>query len=103
MKNELNKKKTVISVDALPAAEPGWYQVVLHNDDFTPMEFVMKTLEIIFFMTRARAAEVMLEAHQQGNAACGVYTKEVAESRLEEVGKLARTNGYPLLCSMEAA
>lgn len=103
MKNDLNNKKTVISVDELPAEEPGFYQVVLHNDEFTPMEFVMKMLEKIFFMTRVRAAEVMLEAHQQGIAACGAYTKEVAESRLEEVEKLARANGYPLLCSMEAA
>ncbi|HTM63497.1 MAG TPA: ATP-dependent Clp protease adapter ClpS [Gammaproteobacteria bacterium] len=83
--------------------EPGLYQIVLHNDDFTTMEFVMEILEKIFFMDRRKAAEVMMEAHQGGKAVCGVFTKDIAESKIEQVSELAKKEEHPLFCSMEAA
>lgn len=83
--------------------EPSLYQIFVHNDDFTPMEFVVDLLERLFYMTRRRAAEVMLEAHVQGRAGCGFYTRDVAESKIAQVTDHARTNEFPLICSMEAA
>jgi len=104
MKDHLHKQYTGYQVaKAVGEQEPGWYQIVLHNDDFTPMEFVMGILEKIFFMQRIQAADVMLAAHQQGRSACGFFTKDIAESKIEEVLKLARNSEYPLVCSMEAA
>lgn len=104
MKDHLHKQYTGSQVtNAVTEQEPGLYQIVLHNDDFTPMEFVMGILEKIFFMERSQAAEIMLAAHQQGRAACGVFTKDIAASKIEEVLKLARNSEHPLVCSMEAA
>jgi ATP-dependent Clp protease adaptor protein ClpS len=104
MKDHLYKQYTGFqATKAVAEQEPRLYQIVLHNDDFTPMEFVMGILEKIFFMDRAEAAEVMLAAHQQGRSACGFFTKDIAESKIEEITKLARNSEYPLVCSMEAA
>jgi ATP-dependent Clp protease adaptor protein ClpS len=81
--------------------EPSLYFVMLHNDDFTPMDFVLQSLEMFFYMDVDTAKAVMLEAHTKGKARCGVYTKEVAESKIAEIINYARTNNYPLVCSME--
>ncbi len=81
---------------------PKLYQVVMHNDDFTPMEFVVHTLERFFNMTKAKAAEVMFEAHRQGKVACGRYTRDVAESKVGQVIDYATSHEHPLICSMEA-
>lgn len=80
---------------------PPMYQVVLLNDDFTPMEFVVALLEQVFRMPRARAIQVMLEVHQKGRAVCGVFTREVAETKVSQVLTLARDNDHPLLCVAE--
>jgi ATP-dependent Clp protease adaptor protein ClpS len=104
MKDHLHKQYTGYQVaKAVGEQEPRLYQIVLHNDDFTPMEFVMGILEKIFFMERSQAADVMLAAHQQGRTACGIFTKDIAESKIEEVLKLARNSEHPLVCSMETA
>lgn len=103
MRNELYKQNTGYLVDKKYEERPGLYQIVLHNDDFTPMEFVMGILEKYLFMDRRQAADIMLEAHQQGKAACGLFTKDIAESKLEQITDSARLREYPLVCSMEAA
>jgi ATP-dependent Clp protease adaptor protein ClpS len=80
---------------------PPMYQVVLLNDDFTPMEFVVAILERVFRMPHARAMQVMLDVHQKGRAICGVYTREVAETKVSLVIELARDNDHPLQCVAE--
>lgn len=82
---------------------PALYQVFLHNDDFTPMEFVMGILEKLFFMDRRKAAEVMLEAHTSGRALCGIFSKDFAEAKVFQVIEYARKHEQPLSCSTEAA
>lgn len=77
------------------------YQVVLINDDFTPMEFVVHVLEKFFRMDRAKATRVMLHVHTQGKGLCGVYVREIAETKVAQVNEYSRTNQHPLLCTME--
>lgn len=96
MRNELYKQNTGYLAN-------NFYQIVIHNDDFTPMEFVMGILEKFLFMDRRQAAVVMMEAHQYGKAGCGLFTKDVAESKLEQILDSARESEHPLVCSMEAA
>ncbi|QBB70523.1 ATP-dependent Clp protease adapter ClpS [Pseudolysobacter antarcticus] len=82
---------------------PPLYQVVLMNDDFTPMDFVITVLESIFGMNRERATQVMLHVHTRGKGICGVYTREVAETKVTQVNEFSRAHQHPLLCNMEKA
>ena len=82
---------------------PPLYQVVLLNDDFTPMDFVVEVLQVFFTMNREKATQVMLHVHTRGKGVCGVYTREVAESKVTQVNEFSRTHQHPLLCSMEKA
>jgi len=81
--------------------EPPLYKVLLHNDDYTSMEFVVLLLEKIFSKTTPEATRIMLNVHQQGIGVAGVYHKEVAETKVAIVHDLAQKNEYPLRCSME--
>lgn len=81
--------------------EPSMYQVIMHNDDFTPMEFVVAVLELYFGMERTKATQVMYEVHVSGKAICGIYSKDVAETKVEQVIEYARMHEHPLLCSVE--
>ncbi len=81
--------------------EPPLYKVLLHNDDYTTMEFVILILEKVFLKTTAEATRVMLNVHNQGVGIAGVYTREVAETKVAIVLDLARKNEYPLLSTME--
>ena len=80
---------------------PPLYRVVLLNDDFTPMEFVVEILESIFGMERTRATQVMLEVHTKGKGICGVYNYEIAETKVAQVMSIAEQQQHPLLCTME--
>ncbi len=80
---------------------PPLYRVLLINDDFTPMEFVVDILETIFGMERTRATQVMLEVHTKGKGVCGVYSYEIAETKVAQVMGLAQQHQHPLLCTME--
>ena len=82
---------------------PPLYQVLLLNDDYTPMEFVVDVLEKIFGMDRVKATRVMLEVHTKGKGVCGVYTFEIAETKVAQVTAYARQHQHPLLCTMEEA
>ncbi|MBR9912346.1 MAG: ATP-dependent Clp protease adapter ClpS [Gammaproteobacteria bacterium] len=82
---------------------PSMYKVVLLNDDYTPMEFVVETLEIFFGMNREQATQVMLIVHTKGKAVCGLFTRDIAETKAAQVNQYARENQHPLLCEIEAA
>ena len=83
--------------------EPQLYKVVLLNDDYTPMEFVVKLLEKLFGMDREKATRVMLHIHTQGKGVCGVFTFEIAETKVAQVNEYARQNEHPLKCTLERA
>lgn len=80
---------------------PPLFQVVLLNDDYTPMDFVVVILETFFGMNRERATQVMLHVHTRGKGVCGVYTREVAETKVTQVNEFSRAHQHPLLCTME--
>ncbi|MCQ8876601.1 ATP-dependent Clp protease adapter ClpS [Pseudoalteromonas shioyasakiensis] len=80
---------------------PRKYKVILNNDDYTPMDFVIEVLMTFFNMDSDRATDVMLQVHQNGRAICGVYTADVAQTKVEQVNRYARDNEHPLLCSCE--
>ncbi len=82
---------------------PPMYKVVLLNDDFTPMDFVVLILERFFGMDRERATRVMLQVHTQGKGVCGIYSREIAETKVAQVNDYARAHEHPLLCTMEKA
>jgi len=77
------------------------YQVLLLNDDYTPMEFVVQVLESFFGMNREKATQVMLHVHTRGKGVCGVFSRDVAETKVNQVNAFARTHQHPLLCVME--
>ena len=80
---------------------PPLYKVLLLNDDFTPMEFVVHVLERFFSLTNAQAIEIMLTVHKKGVALVGVYSHEIAETKVNQVMDLARQHQHPLQCTME--
>ncbi len=80
---------------------PPLYKVMLLNDDFTPMEFVVYVLERLFSMTHAQAIEIMLTVHRKGVAVVGVFSHEIAETKVGQVMELARRQQHPLQCTME--
>lgn len=81
---------------------PSLYQVVILNDDFTPMDIVVTILQGFFGMNRERATYVMLQVHYTGKGICGIYTREIAETKVAQVNAFARSQEVPLLCDMEA-
>jgi ATP-dependent Clp protease adaptor protein ClpS len=81
--------------------KPPLYKVLLHNDDYTTMEFVVFILESVFHKSETDAFRIMMAVHQQGVGVAGVYTYEIAEAKVEKVHSLARASEYPLLCTME--
>lgn len=84
-------------------ARPPLYSVMLLNDDYTPMDFVVEVLVRLFAMDIEKATQVMLHVHTRGRGVCGLYTREVAESKVAQVNEYARLNLHPLLCTMEKA
>ncbi len=82
---------------------PPMYQVLLLNDDFTPMDFVVEVLGKFFSMPEEQATQIMLAVHTQGKAICGVYSKDVAETKAQQVNEYSRESQHPLLCKTEKA
>jgi ATP-dependent Clp protease adaptor protein ClpS len=80
---------------------PRMYRVVLHNDDYTPMDFVVRLLETVFHRTESEATRIMLHVHNHGQGVAGIYTHEIAETKVAQVHLLARRNDHPLMASME--
>ncbi len=81
--------------------KPSMYKVLLLNDDFTPMDFVIHVLERFFSKDRQEATEIMLQVHRKGVGVCGVYTYEIAETKATQVMDFARKNEHPLQCTVE--
>jgi len=84
-------------------ARPPLWKVVLLNDDYTPMEFVVEVLQVFFKLDREQATVVMLHVHRKGKGVCGVFTREIAETKVAQVTQFARESRHPLLCEMEEA
>lgn len=82
---------------------PPMYKVLLLNDDYTPMDFVIHILEGIFGLNHERATQIMLHVHTRGVGVCGVFTRDIAETKVALVNQFARKNQHPLLCTMEKA
>jgi len=81
--------------------EPKQFKVIMHNDDYTTMDFVVRVLMQVFRKSQEQATQIMLRIHNTGKAVCGVYTEEVAETKVTMVKTMAKNEGYPLKCSME--
>ncbi|MGH8362801.1 MAG: ATP-dependent Clp protease adapter ClpS [Gammaproteobacteria bacterium] len=81
--------------------KPPLYKVVLLNDDYTPMEFVVEVLQTFFRMDRSRATQIMLHVHTRGKGVCGVFTHEIAETKAAQVNDYSREHQHPLLCTLE--
>ena len=84
-------------------APPPMYKVVILNDDYTPMDFVVEILESFFNMNREQATRIMLTIHTQGQATCGIFTRDVAETKAAQVVDYAQQNQHPLLCQVQQA
>jgi ATP-dependent Clp protease adaptor protein ClpS len=82
---------------------PPLYKVILLNDDYTPMEFVIHILESFFGLGREKATQIMLEVHTRGAGVCGVFSRDVAETKVAQVNDCSRENQHPLKCTMEEA
>ncbi|MGA9852290.1 MAG: ATP-dependent Clp protease adapter ClpS [Gammaproteobacteria bacterium] len=82
---------------------PPLYKVVLLNDDYTPMEFVVEVLQTFFRMDRTQATQIMLHVHTSGKGVCGVFTYEIAETKAAQVNDYSRKHQHPLLCTLEEA
>jgi ATP-dependent Clp protease adaptor protein ClpS len=82
---------------------PPLFKVLLLNDDYTPMEFVVQVLETFFAMGRDKATQIMLHVHTRGVGVCGVYTRDIAETKVTQVNDYSRTHQHPLMCTMEEA
>lgn len=91
----------VVEKEAARTAPPPMYQVVLLNDDYTPMEFVVKVLQKFFRKNQEEATQIMLQVHHEGRGVCGVYPRDVAATRISQVAQYARERQHPLQCVME--
>ncbi len=83
--------------------KPPLYKVIILNDDYTPMEFVVQILETFFSKNREQATRIMLKVHTNGKGVCGIYTREIAESKVSQVNQFSRESRHPLLCDLEEA
>jgi ATP-dependent Clp protease adaptor protein ClpS len=102
--DKVQKGDDLVLKEARPTIKrPPLYKVVLINDDYTPMEFVVHVLENFFKMNREKATRIMLQVHTHGKGVCGVFTRDIAETKVYQVNEYSRANEHPLLCAMEEA
>jgi ATP-dependent Clp protease adaptor protein ClpS len=100
MRNQ-EQRGTVLEPEKAKVKPPPLYKVMLLNDDYTPMDFVVVVLQTVFAMSREKATQVMLQVHREGMGVCGTYTREVASAKVEQVINIARKHQHPLQCTME--
>jgi len=100
MRNQ-EQRGTVLEAEKAKVKPPPLYKVMLLNDDYTPMDFVVVVLQTVFAMSREKATHVMLQVHREGMGVCGTYTREVASAKVEQVIDIARKHQHPLQCTME--
>lgn len=91
----------VLEVEKAKVKPPPLYKVLLLNDDYTPMDFVVVVLQTVFALSREKATQVMLQVHREGMGVCGTYTREVAAAKVDQVIDIARKYQHPLQCTME--
>src|SRR3982750_1356083 len=99
--DDLDNDNGVITEKKTNLKKPSMYKVLLHNDDYTTMEFVVLVLRVIFLKSDIQAQKIMMAVHQAGIGVAGVYTYEVAEAKANKVVELAQENSFPLLCTFE--
>ncbi len=92
---------TVLETKKAKVKPPPLFKVILLNDDYTPMEFVVVVIQTFFGLTREQATQVMLKVHREGMGVCGVYPKDIATTKVEQVAAYARKHQHPLQCVME--
>ena len=100
-KLEYDNLSEVVDENRERLEEPPHYRVLIHNDHYTSMEFVVEILEQVFHHNRATAEQIMLMVHRQGIGCCGEYDREIAESKVVTVSRRASEHGFPLRCTME--
>ena len=100
--NNTRREGSVLTRDDIEVKEPRLYKVLMHNDDYTTMEFVISILETVFNKSTADATQIMLNVHHKGVGVAGIYTREICETKIAVVHQLAKKNEFPLRCSMEA-
>ncbi len=96
-----NRDSVLLEAQKSRVKPPPLYKVMLLNDDYTPMDFVVAVLQTFFSMTREQATQVMLKVHREGMGVCGVYPKDVAATKVEQVVAFSRKHQHPLQCVME--
>lgn len=94
-------KESLLTDPDVNFKEPVFYLIILYNDDYTTMDFVIEILEQVFNKTPSEATQIMLKVHRQGKGICGRYPAEIAETKVMLVNKRAKESGFPLKCSME--
>lgn len=100
-KEKTGYREEILVKDRHEIREPPMYKVLLHNDDYTSMEFVVMILETIFHKSTAEATRIMLNVHNRGVGVAGIYTRELGETKVVVVHDIARQNDFPLKCSLE--
>jgi ATP-dependent Clp protease adaptor protein ClpS len=94
---------SVVTAHRSRVAEPPMYKVLLHNDDYTSMDFVVMILEVVFHKDQLEAARIMMNVHREGTGVAGIFTRDVAETKVAVVHELALRSEFPLKCSLEKA
>ncbi|WP_457573311.1 ATP-dependent Clp protease adapter ClpS [Desulfolithobacter sp.] len=102
-KNKIRGQEETLTRNQEELQEPPLYKVLLHNDDYTTMDFVVMILQSVFGKDTAEATRIMLNVHHQGVGVAGIYTREIGETKIAVVHQMARKNQYPLKCSLEKA
>jgi ATP-dependent Clp protease adaptor protein ClpS len=103
MANHEQNGDTALKPDVVKPKLPAMFKVLLLNDDYTPMEFVVEVIERFFNKTREQATQIMLQVHTEGVGVCGVYPQDIAETKMNQVLTVAKESQHPLQCVIEQA
>lgn len=98
---ESHSEAVILAQEKIEQKPPSMYKILLLNDDFTPMEFVIEVLKNFFSMNQEQATRIMLEVHMEGVGVCGIYPSDIASTKVSQVIEFARKNQHPLRCIME--
>lgn len=98
---ESNSEAVMLAQEKIEQKPPSMYKILLLNDDFTPMEFVIEVLKMFFSMNQEQATRIMLEVHMEGVGVCGIYPSDIASTKVKQVVEFSRKNQHPLRCIME--
>ena len=96
-----HQENTLEAIKTQKPKPPSMYSVLIFNDDYTPMEFVVEVLERFFNKNREQATQIMLQVHTKGSGVCGIYPLDIAETKVSQVLDLAKEQGHPLQCNMQ--